>query len=439
MTESEFLEKAVSDWPAFVFLSAFFVTSIFLSIRNVVVAGIFDPFSLAFAINYGINYGIIAYLIAHGYVSAYHAFIICFFGLVLLSVFLLSARYNHNPIILRIVRSLSPRSLGRSPFLLSLLIYVFVSGLVVKGIGFGLLAETNRFDAARGYGHFIRILDLLSPFIVSYVASSICLDKNHRMLKTIALIVFIAISAIINGAKISIIMSICTAILTFCLLRNVSGLQTLIGIVGLFFGLIFSIFALSVNLQQSGVYEVAGTTELKALGPVLERFIYRLIASGDTSYLLLPNGIIDQIETDNVFARFIMSILGVTVSSVLLGYPLESYSVGRQALLYFDPNNQVAGGPTSHFDLFSYVYLGPFGGCIFVAIIAWFLGACCRALNIARMTEGDCNNKFRLAMLVTLWSRIVLVVVEPTTAIAYSIDFFIYFISIRYLIWLVRT
>jgi len=93
--------------------------------------------------------------------------------------------------------------------------------------------------------------------------------------------------------------------------------------------------------------------------------VFRIIGSGDTSYLILPNGVIEYIQTDNALTRFIAPIIGSGNLSNLLGYPVTDYTVGRQALLYFDPTNSIAGGPTSHFDLFGYVYFGVIGGFIF--------------------------------------------------------------------------
>ncbi|TXH59666.1 MAG: oligosaccharide repeat unit polymerase [Burkholderiaceae bacterium] len=427
MSELEFIILALNEWPTFVALSVLFALVLFLSIRRVIVGGVFDPLVLALVVGYSVNYAVVALLWLQGASGSYLSLLVLTYGVVMLVVFRWVSRSGKSSLVLDSVRALTPNIIGVHVYRFSIALYLLLSSFIIASIGFGVFAETNRFDAARGFGGYIRVLDFLGPFIVAYSTAAIANAKRRSKLKIALLLLFIVYAAMVNGAKISVIFSLCTVFFTLSIIAIRVRISPATALLGMAAGLAFSVLALSANLRLNNVEESGGDTALTGSGLVLERFAYRIIASGDSSYLLLPNNVIDQIATDSAFIRFLVPFIGITKASQLFGYPVGDYSVGRQALLYYDPSNEVSGGPTSHFDLFAYVYFGPVGGFLFVALLAGLLGSINRAIRKTRRSRPNRPNHFRVALLATLWTRAVLVIIEPTVALAYIVDVAIFF------------
>lgn len=427
MSELEFIVMAIEEWPAFVALSVLFSVILFLAIRRVIVGGVFDPLVLALVLGYSVNYAVVALLWLMGKSGFLITALVLGYGVVMLSIFRWVSRSRRPSLLLGLICSISPRRIGPLVFGTSLVAYLSLSLLIIGSIGFGIFAETNRFDAARGFGAYIRMLDFLSPFIISYSTASIFTTRRRKFMKIFALAIFVLFAAMVNGAKISVIFSLFTIFFTLTIMAIRVRIRPSVFIVGLLAGLAFSMVALSVNLKQNNVGESPIETGLAGTGLLVQQFAYRIIAIGDSSYLLLPNGVIDKIERDNALVRFMVPFIGITTASKIFNYPVGDFSVGRQALLYYDPGSEVAGGPTSHFDLFAYVYFGPIGGLLFVAALGALLGSINRAIHITRRSTALPPNNFRVALLATLWTRAVLLIIEPTVAIAYIVDVLMFF------------
>lgn len=430
MSELEFLVMAIAEWETLLLLEFAAALLLYLGIRRSLVGGVFDPMVLALVLGYSVNYAVVGFLYLHGAISTYMAFMVFAYGITLIYVFRKVSRVHRQTVLLRVVQTITPRSCGRAAYSSALLIYLGLSGYIIYSIGFGIFAETNRFDVGRGFGAYIRLLDFLGPFIVSYSVLHIFSAERRSRVKLLALVLFILFSAMVNGAKISVIFSLFTAVFTLAVARIRLKIRPITAAAFLVVGLGFSVLALSINLERNSVDESGAPTNLAGAGLVVEKFVYRVIAGGDTSYLLLPNDVIDKIETDSVAVRFLVPFIGVSGGTQLFGYPVGDYSVGRQALLYYDDSNDVAGGPTSHFDLFSYVYFGLAGGWLFVCLLAYILGVVNRAVHATARGPEQQLNKFRVALLATLWSRAVLLIVEPTVALAYIFDVFVFFAAL---------
>lgn len=427
MNGLEFIVMAAEEWPVFLVLIFACTAILYLAIRRYIVGGFFDPLVLALIIGYSINYAVVILLWQTGKSSFLLTSLVLGYGVAMLGTFRWVSRFRRKSYILGIIRRVTPQRIGKLVFLVSLFVFFALTMFVISMVGFGIFAETNRFDSARGFGGYIRIIDFLVPFIVSFSTASIYSSRRLVVPKTVALVLFILFAAMVNGAKISVIFSLFTALFTFSIIAPGVKIRSTIIIAGIFSGIIFSLVALSINLQKNNDTESALNTGQQGTGLAIEKLAYRVIAIGNTSYLLLPNDIIDKIATDNVFIRFITPYIGNTNASKIFGYPVGDYSVGRQAELYYNPNSQVAGGPTSHFDLFGYVYFGSIGGFLFAISVGAFLGSFNRAIFIFKNENTNRLNIFRVALLVTLWTRAVLVIIEPTLGLAYVIEVLIYF------------
>ncbi len=427
MNELEFIVMAIEEWPVFLALSILFSVILFLAIRRVIVGGVFDPLVLTLVLGYSVNYAVVALLWLMGKSSFLLTVLVLGYGMVMLGIFRWVSRSRRPSLLLGLICGVTPRRIGPLVFGSSLVAYMVMSLFIIGSIGFGMFAETNRFDAARGFGAYIRLLDFLGPFIISYSTASIFVNRRRSFMKILALAIFILFAGMINGAKISVIFSLFTAFFTLSIVAIRVRIRPGIFAVGMLAGLVFSLVALNVNLKQNNVEDSPIGAGLTGSGLVVQAFAYRVIAIGDTSYLLLPNDVIDKIRTDSVLVRFIMPFIGVTTASKVFGYPVDDFSVGRQALLYYAPNNEVAGGPTSHFDLFGYVYFGPIGGLLFAAAVGVLLGSINRVIRIVRSSPLLPPNCFRVALLATLWTRSVLIIIEPTVALAYIVDVLLFF------------
>lgn len=427
MNEIEFLNFAIENWLSLVPITIGCIAALWLSVRDKLVGKIFDPFTLIFVVAFGINYGIVVFMFFKGLLDGILFGTLALYAVALIAMFRWGSSLKSKPVIFRYLAYVGRPQLSSAVFTACALIYATLSLVIFSQIGFGILAETNRFDAARGYGAFIRVLDCLSPFIVAYTSLTIMQSKHYRVSKLLGLAVFILYAAIVNGAKISVIYSFSTALLALSMASyriRVSGWQAVVaGVIGL----AFSALALNINLEKNNVSEQSIAPLAASSGLLTARLVYRFIAFGDTSYLLLPNRIIDSVQKDSIGARFAAPIIGNDNLSKILGYEVQDFSVGRQALLHYSPNLEVSGGPTSHFDLFFYVYFGSFVGFFLISLLGYFLGRINQSVELVKSSEYFRSNKLLLSIIATLWSRSVLLIIEPTVALAYIFDIFVIF------------
>lgn len=427
MNEMAFINFALEKWQLLFPISIFCVAALWFSVRDKIVAGVFDPFTLIFVGAFGINYGVVVFMYLVGLLDGLLFSTLALYAVLLVCFFRWGSSLKSPPLVFRYLAHISQPRLGLAVFTASVLIYGALSLLIFSQIGFGISAETNRFDAARGYGAFIRVLDCLSPFIVAYSTLTIIQSKNHRMIRLLALATFILYAAVVNGAKISLLYSFSTAFLALSMASyrfRMSGWQVAMATLT---GLAFSAFALNINLESNNARQQGGARVEVSTDQLVERYVYRFVAFGDTSYLLLPNKIIDNVQTDSIGVRFMAPVVGNGNLSTILGYDVAEFSVGRQALTYYNPDNEISGGPTSHFDLFAYVYFGPFGGIFVSMLLGYILGRINRTVRLVQTMQYFPINKLMVSLVATLWSRAVLLVIEPTVALAYIVDFVVLF------------
>lgn len=430
MTEIQFLTIAIDNWLTLIPMALLCSVALWFGVRDRLTAGVLDPMTLTLVFAFGINYGIVLFMKIEDLIDWPMFAIVAGYAILLFVTFRFSSGVKTVPAIYAYFARIGGRQLGGTVFTGAVLLYTALSLLIFSSIGFGILAETNRFDVARGYGAAIRVMDGLSPFIIAYAALAIIEKPNRRLIKFLLLGIFILYAAIVNGAKASVIYSLSIVFLSLSMSRYRIKISTWQAILVVVAGLSFSAIALSINLNNNNV-RAANTDPLAmSSNQVVARLAYRFIGFGDTSYLLLPNGIIDSLQKDSVAARFVAPVIGNDNLGKLLGYEVADYSVGRQALLHYAPDSAVGGGPTSHFDLFAYVYFGTVGGIFFVMFLGWMLGRINRAVLITRERAEVEHNKLVIALMATIWARGVLVVVEPTVALAYILDIVILFTAL---------
>ncbi|MEJ7826553.1 MAG: hypothetical protein WKF91_00095 [Segetibacter sp.] len=435
MNNIEFILFTIEHWPALLCWSIFFMVLLFIPFINLVPAKVYDPFHIFVAFNFGIGYGVVASLYQYGYINNRLFFIIMGYGLLFNTVIylLLKRPLKLAPIFYKHV--FMPFGNGRIEFILLVSIYTIFSLLMLTQTGFGALVDTNRFEAAKGFGMFVRILDLFRLVILAYwvinIFRSYRLGKSKKRFYTqfCLLILFLIFSSLQSGAKFAFIEGVYVMLVALYAMKIDLKINFIKAFFILLTSTVFALFVLNLNLKNSesdstGVFSDEGNI-------VSQRFLYRIIGNGESYYLSLPNEVIDQIQTDNLFVRFASQIIGISLLSKMMGYNVGDYSVGRALLLYYDPENDIAGGPTSRFDLFAYKYFGIFAF-VFIILIAFILSGIANALKKAP------QNVFYISVLSALWFRALYTLIEPPAGIAYIFDTIILIFSINSLHFLYK-
>lgn len=406
----------------------FFIFGLFyLVLKRVLPNGVMDPLFIIFVIGFSTKYTIMCFLYWLGYIKEYYFYLFMLYLISVLSAYHV-LRLSSFDIPNWYYRSYVNRRVALRDFeyLALLVVYFFVSIIILKSIGLGVFADTNRFENSRGMGVFVRLIDGLTYFLIAYTALRFFLGRGARKLVSFLMLAFLVVfSALLNGAKISFLFNVLaiTFVYRIHFKRNLFSLKGVL--ITVLFGLIFIFFALQENLKRNGIDPLSNSENIDGVPLVVDKFVHRMVSNGNTVYMLLPNGNIDNIDTDSFLIRIITPMIGITQMSKLIGYNAGDYSVGRQALLTFNPDAEIAGGPTSHFDYFSYVYLGPILGFVFILIIGGALGILSRQiLNYQRKSE---KSLFLSSLLTAIWFRFCVVMVEPPIGIAYLMDLFLIF------------
>lgn len=431
MSDSDFFDFAFSNIS--LLLSCMFIMTglLYLSVRRFVFLGYLDPLHFYWTFTFGTAYGIVLALFIGGEVSFYYVALLFSYAVTFLLFLTFSAR--KGVWLFKAVSSLLvPAGRGRGEFWLVLLLYLGLAAFLIANTGFGSSAETNRFEQNRGLGAFVRIADAFRLLLIAAIAV-VCVErwrngKKNLLTLFIAIVYFslLLISSLLNGAKFAILEGLYASFFALAVQGyrlRLSLLKVSVLSAGVLF---FAVWVLGKNLQGAGVDTDANGVYMTDTPFIYERLVLRVLANADKYYLSLPNGVVERLQTDSVFVQFLAPLVSVTKMSEIVGYPVNDYAVGRQALLYWYPDYVVAGGPTSHFDLFSYKYFGFLPGLAFAAFLGWFLA------SIAALARYRLNDSpYYAALCGALWVRSIAMLLEPTVGLAYVLDIFLLFFVIN--------
>jgi hypothetical protein len=423
-----FFETVDSYFTLFAVSTTVFAIILYLSVNKIALIGFLDIFHFYWMFTFSVGYGVIFSLFMIGDISANLVFIIYSYGI----FFVLSMHffYRRNPL------SFSPNKIKRlvclqggtkiSVFVIFLL-YAILACLIITEAGFGALAEENRFEQNRGYGYLIRLAEPLRIFIICYIGIFIISRHKKRVSNLwlyVSLFIILIFSSMINGAKFAFLESIYSIIIAIYVrgyfVNRIRIKKLFFVSIVLLFSISFAFFILSLNIENGKIENL----KYIDFSFVLEKFYMRIVGGNANNYYMsLPNQVIDDLQKDNFLTRFLVPIVGRNTLSYLLEYDVSDYNVGRQILLYWDPYRTIAGGPTSHFDLFSYVYLGYWFGFCWIAVTAFILTS---IIKIAKNKTGD---SFFAAFITTLYVKSFAILLEPSIGFAYIVDvFFVFFL-----------
>jgi len=413
----------------YLFFTSMLFTTLFLyiSIRKLSITGLLDPVNFYWTFTFGTAYGIVLALFIHGDISTSTFIIIlsyCLVFIIATKLFLKIKIKPFNKVFNKLfLHKYEPK------FLFYFILFLFIMDIIiiVYFIGFGFLAEENRFEQNKGMGIFVRIFAVFRLFFVAYF--TLLINKTFKqhgfynfnfLFKALMFILFIIFTILIDGAKFGLLESILVIILSLSLVNNYTRISLFKMISVITISFTFAIVIYSVNIDKHGLSE-RESSYIPGVPFVFEAISFRILANGDKYFLSLPNDVIETIKTKNIFVSLLAPTIGSSRMSNIVGYNVSFYSIGKQILLYWDPEFDTAGGPTSHYDLFAYKYFGFFGGFIWVIFTAFVL------VGIKNITLLSLNTKFSISVFSVLWFRSFALILEPPLGLAYIIDVLVIF------------
>jgi len=174
----EFYTYLLGNVYEFIFINALIFLFFFSLFKKTLVGGVFDPFFLVFIVGFSTNYAVVVFLYVNGFVSntlfimnLFYVFIFIL-GIIFFSKTRVVGTFGY------IVNLITSSSSGRYEFITISFLYFLISSYLLSQVGFGFFAESNRFENARGFGAFVRLLDLFSVFIVAYATLLIFYCKS---------------------------------------------------------------------------------------------------------------------------------------------------------------------------------------------------------------------------------------------------------------------
>src|SRR5690554_3901934 len=437
MKPFEVFDQVFYNLPLFLMLTIFFVSLLYFSVRNITSAGYFDPLHFVWTFTYGTSYALVSGLYFLGFISTLYFLVVLLSGLLFVTFFrffLAYPSYSTTNLILKIIK---PAIGFKTFFFIIISLYLIAVAYQVSLVGFGMFASTNRFEQARGNGAVIRFLAAIIPFITAGCAIFLynLKNKNGLSIKFIffafLLFVFMLFNSVLNGSKMAILTYIYSVVLGVALYTHRKPKFYFFKTFFLFiFVLFFALLVQSFDLKNQNL-DASRAQYLPEKYFSIERMIFRVIGNGDQYYLGLPNAVVEEIETDSVVTRFAAPLIGSTNLSQSLGYNVNNYSVGRQITLHHSPNREVAGGATSHFDLFAYKYFTIYFSWVWILVTAFILSV---VIKIRRFSYGSI---YIAAIGAQLWQSSLSILIEPPIGVAKIIDVLIIFGLLKVVLYFV--
>ncbi|WP_456400368.1 O-antigen polymerase [Persephonella sp.] len=420
MHPSEFAYFSIENWKLLGFNIFVIILVLFMIFRRYPPAKLFDPFHFYFSFTMGTTYGIMITLYMKNYIEnslfwkIFSLNILLIFSL----LFLKKVKFGHSKIIVALTTSKYENFEVKIIFFLFFLSSLFLVILVGP-----LIFYESRFEAVKGIGFLKRIFDVLRLFVIAYLALSILAHKSpNRPIKISLLLFIILYSSILNGAKFAFLESLYAIVVAVAIYKKNIKISILSSFIAIILSTIFAILVLYSQIHKNieNIDSIYGTDYI-----VLERFIFRILSNGNQVYMLLPNNVIEKIEVNNPAITLLSPLIGSSYLSKFLGYNVNDFNVGRQAILYYQPDYEKAGGPTSHFDLFAYKYFGYAGAIFFTIFIAVFLN------YLRYLTKYGYKKRFMSTAIALFWVRGLAILLEPSIGIAHVLDIVVLLFTIK--------
>lgn len=418
MRDYDFFNFLFSNYIEYI-IYALLICLVLFFLTNRKVKNIMDPFHFFYAFTYGTGYAIILILFIHGYVDLYYFSYLFLSGAMFFIMFYCSSnstvKYKSS-----IFNRLSISVMEQEKILIKFLsiVYLVLFLFYLSQVSVEMFF-TSRFEANRGLGVIVRLMDALRVILAGWFFYYYL--RSHRKRFFIVALIISIIGALISGAKFAFL----EQIYVLCVVGFITTRKTfkfnfrslvfmlIIAICFLFFSLYF-ISKLSVMIGYTSSQYIPDA-------PVaIELLLLRILANGDAYYLSLTEHVIDKVIIEYPWLQLLSNTFGNSVMANIFSIDFSNLDVGRQIWLHWYPNDPVMRGPTNHFDLAGYAYFGYGGGIIFSAVIGYVIGV----INSWKL-KCDNSSVVVVAFIAALYCRSLPIILNPSVGIAYVIDIYI--------------
>jgi hypothetical protein len=378
-----------------------------------------DPFHFYYAFTYGTGYAIILILFVHGLVDSYLFSYLILSGSLFFLMFYFSTSSNvnyNNSLFNRLNVSIKDQERFLLKFLSALYLILFLFYLSQVSL---TMFFTSRFEANRGLGIIVRLMDALRVILAGWYFYYYLSSRKKRFI-ILALLISV-IGALISGAKFAFLEQIYVlCVVGFITSRktfkfNLKSLFLILAIAVCF--LLFSLYFIS---KLSVMIGYTSSQYIPGAPVAIELLMLRILANGDAYYLSLTEHIIDKVIIEHPWLQLLSNTFGNSVMSSIFNVDFSNLDVGRQIWLYWYPDDPIMRGPTNHFDLAGYAYFGYVGGFIFSGVIGYIVG-------VINSWKINCDNSSAIvvAFVAALYCRSLPLILNPSVGIAYMADIYI--------------
>ncbi|SMG60151.1 O-antigen polymerase [Cedecea sp. NFIX57] len=427
MSDTDFFHFIFSNWIEYLLYAVPLTFLCYLTVRRLAV-GFIDPIHFYFTFTFGTSYAIVLILWIYDYIPD-HIFYMILSNWIVLAAFMRLSFKTRNFKAIGVSEKIFNTCNANSNmiFWILLLTYTMLTTIYVKNVSFEAFIQ-SRFEANRGLGALVRVLDVVRLLLTAYLSIMAIKSIGFKRWFLAAFAILISvIASFVSGAKFSLLEHLLVALISiyiYCGWKPKLTGKSLVIFVLLAIAMIsYVLFLLSFASQSLG-YTKANYMDAPV---VVELFFMRIFANGDAYYFSLPNSVIDSLHVSNSIYQLFGYIAGNGVMQNVFDYDYTENDVGRLIWKVWYPWDDIARGPTSHFDLAGYAYFGAVGGIIMTAAIGWIIGRICKAKNGRRR-----NDIFYSSFVSVLYCRTIVVLLSPPVGLAYIVDliFILIFLTI---------
>ncbi|EPJ1884042.1 O-antigen polymerase [Enterobacter asburiae] len=428
MSDIDFFHFIFSNWTEYLLYALVTTFFCYLTVRKLAV-GIIDPIHFYFTFTFGTSYAIVFILWIKNYIPDYLLYMIILNWVVLASFMHLAYKTPKFRLLGTTDKIFNTCEKNSSIiFYILLILYVSLTTIYIKSVSFDAFVQ-SRFEANKGLGVIVRVLDAVRLMLTGYLAILAVRSKGFKRLSTAFFAILISvIASFVSGAKFSLLEHLLVALIAIYIhsgWKPKLSIKTVIVFLTISVPLIsYVLFLISYNSSAIG-YTKSNYMDAPV---VVEMLFMRVFANGDAYYFSLPNAVVDGLQVKNQFLQLFGYIAGNGVMQNMLGYDYSANDVGRMIWKVWYPWDDVARGPTSHFDLAGYVYFGFVGGLFMTAFFGWVIGRVCKSKNM-RLRKDIFYSSFMAA----LYCRALAVTLSPPIGLAYIFDSIMFLICLMIL------
>ena len=417
MSDGEFFRFIFNHWIQYLLVMMPIITLCYFTVRSHAI-NLLDPIHFYFTFTFGTSYAVVAILCMHGFIPIHLSYMIAV-NWIMLAIGLQSAKITKSKISFHRISSYFNLLDVNYKIVISILLlsWIFLTIVYVMSVSFDAFV-TSRFEANKGIGAIVRLLDFVRISLICCLATaSINSSGIRRYLLILVASIIIVASSFVTGAKFALLesaLTILVAVYIYSGWKPAPTLKTMFIIVILSVAMVsFVLFMLNFASESLG-YKKSNYMDAPV---VVELFFMRIFANGDMYYFSLPNAVIDKLTVENPIYQLFGYIIGNGGMSRFFDYDYSGNDIGRLIWKYWYPDDTISRGPTNHFDLAGYSYFGIYGGMLMTLMIGFIIGKICKIKNKIRR-----NMVISSAIISAIYNRSLILLLNPSIGIAYIFD-----------------